>query len=354
MGIKLKKVDVERIIMGGAILGGGGGGWMEEGLKLAKLALKKGFHEILSIDEMDENSFLLTVSAVGAPSAGCDTIRPEDYVRAVNLFLEKTDLKIGGLISSEIGAIGVVNGWIQSACTGIPVIDSPCNGRAHPTGLMGSMNLHKDKNYISIQAIVGGDLKKGTRIEAVLSGSILKVSQLVREASVITEGMVAVARNPVTSSYVRKFGAPGAIKMAMDIGNLFCEEIGKKRIFKLIEFFGEGKIFQGRVKDLHRERKGGFDIGSFKIIEDSSKLSIVFLNEYLLLEKNGERIGTFPDLIMTFDSYDFHPLISAEIKEGMDITVLWVPWNKLKIGSGALDRELLLQLERWAGVKIII
>jgi len=46
-------------------------------------------------------------------------------------------LSISGLISSEVGALGVVNGWVQSAALQIPVIDAPANGRAHPLGLMG-------------------------------------------------------------------------------------------------------------------------------------------------------------------------------------------------------------------------
>lgn len=44
-----------------------------------------------------------------------------------------------------------VNGRFQSAVTGIPVVNSACDGRAHPTGVMGSMDLESDPEYHSIQ-----------------------------------------------------------------------------------------------------------------------------------------------------------------------------------------------------------
>jgi hypothetical protein len=226
MGIRLKvyKGTIEAAVLGGAVLGGGGGGWIEEGRELARIAVDQGFREVLAIEDVPEDALLLTVSAVGAPSAGSAVLKPEDYVRSVKFFQEKTGMKIGGLISSEIGALGIVNGWVQSAFLNIPVIDAPCNGRAHPLGLMGSMALHRDREYVSFQTAVGGDNSKGNRIEAFFSGSLQEASKLVREASVKAGGLVAVARNPVPACYVKKNGAPGAIRMALGLGKILLEK----------------------------------------------------------------------------------------------------------------------------------
>jgi len=75
--IKIDKKKLNAFVLGGAILGGGGG-WMEEGRELGLLALEKGFSEIVPIQSLPQDSILLTVSAVGASTAGKATVGPED------------------------------------------------------------------------------------------------------------------------------------------------------------------------------------------------------------------------------------------------------------------------------------
>ncbi|MGQ9618042.1 MAG: S-methyl thiohydantoin desulfurase domain-containing protein [Candidatus Aminicenantia bacterium] len=353
MGIDIRKEDLEKFVIGGAILGGGGGKLIEEALKIANFAFEMGFSCILSIDELDSDSLLLTVSLVGAPSAGSEFLKPEHYIRSVELFLEKTEFKISGLISSEIGATGIVNGWLQSAYTGIPVVDAPCNGRAHLTGLMGSMGLHRDKNFVSFQTAVGGEFEKGTWIEAIFKGSLLNDARLVREASILSSGLVAVGRNPVPVGYVREFDAPNSIRMAMEIGSLFLSEERGRRIEKLREFFGKGDVLKGVVENVFLEREGGFDRGLIEIRENNSLWKINFLNEYLTLERSGKREATFPDLITVFDSSQYEPLASAKVKKGMEVIVFWTPWKGLKIGAGARDIELIKHLERVLEIEMV-
>ena len=71
---------------------------------------------------------------------------------------------------------------------GLPVVDVPCNGRAHPTGVMGSMNLHKVKDYKTVQACVGGNPDTGNHVECFFEGSIEHTSKLVRLASIEAGG----------------------------------------------------------------------------------------------------------------------------------------------------------------------
>ncbi len=386
MGIRLKvnKGTIEAAVLGGAVLGGGGGGWIEEGRELAGVAVKRGFREILPIEDVSENALLLTVSAVGVPSAGSAALKPDDYVRAVELFLEKTGIKVGGLISSEIGALGIVNGWVQSVFLNIPVIDAACNGRAHPLGLMGSMALHRDKEYVSFQAAVGGNKAKGNRVEDFFKGSVQEVSKLVREASIKAGGMVAVARNPVPARYVKKNGAPGAIRMALRLGKIMLEsrrtldsakilkskktsdsksmpesrkiqeskkmQESKKRgsleiIKKIVDHLGGNFQIKASVEKLSLRREGGLDIGKLLLREQKKHYELTFWNEYMTLEADGRRIATFPDLIMTFDSEASSPLISAEIKENCEVFVIAVPSYKLILGAGMRDQGLLKNVE---------
>ena len=345
--VRVGRDNLKAIILGGAIFGGGGGGWIEDGEEIGSVAIEKGFSEIIPIDELPGDAILLTVSAVGAPSSGRGILKPEDFVRAVELLIEKSGIKVDGLISSEVGAFGVVNGWIQSAYLGIPVVDAPCNGRAHPLGLMGSMGLHRKKDYVSIQSAVGGEFKKGNRLEAYYKGSMEKVSELVRECAVRTGGMVAVARNPVSAKYVKKNGAPGAIKMALKVGEILIRSGNdpEETLKKLLDSMHGEYLIKGRVEKVDLKKEGGFDIGRVEI-RGRKRYELTALNEYITLERDGERLATFPDLIMTFDSSTARPVISAEIKEKDDICIITVPSQKLIIGSGVKDNALLRKVER--------
>ncbi len=356
MGILIDEQIVEAAVLGGAVLGGGGGGWIEEGREVGRLALERGFSEILSIDEFPEDALLLTVSAVGAPSAGRDVVAADDYVRAVELFIEKSRLKIDGLISSEIGATGVVNGWLQSAALGIPVVDAPCNGRAHPLALMGSMGLGREAGFVSLQAAVGGTGEGGSRVETFLKGTIGEVSKLIREASIQAGGMVAVARNPVSARYVKRNGALGAIDMAVHIGSMMmasADVLPEAAVKRALAGLGGDFVLRGLIEKVDLRTAGGLDIGLVRISAEGRSAEISFWNEYMTLDINGTRLATFPDLIMTFDAGGTNPLVSAEIEEGKEVYVIAIPAEKLILGAGMRDPDLLRRVEKAIGKDII-
>lgn len=138
---------VEAAVFGGAILGGGGGGSLEEGRRLGRLALGLGVPALLNLDQLSNDSLILTVSAVGAPSTNQHPI-PSYYVKSVRIMMDQLTAEIRGVMTNEIGGLAVVNGLLQSAVLDISLVDAACNGRAHPTGAMGSMELSMDRDLI--------------------------------------------------------------------------------------------------------------------------------------------------------------------------------------------------------------
>ncbi len=350
--IKIDGKKMEAAVLGGAVLGGGGGGWIEEGREFGRLALEKGFSEVLPIQSLSEDAVLLTVSSVGAPSAGKGIVNPDDYIRSVELFVQRSGMEIAGLISSEIGGMAVVNGWLQSAALKIPVIDAPCNGRAHPLGVMGSMGLHQDEDFVSFQTAVGGSREKGNRVEAFFEAPLLDASRLVRDAAVKAGGLVAVARNPVPASFVKENGAPGAVAAAIRVGKTLLQNKrhgAVKAVGKILDEMDGTFIIKGRVEGLKLKTLGGLDIGEVKVRAGRQDYMLTFWNEYMTLESEAERIATFPDLMMTFDTRTSMPLISAQVKEGEEIMVISVPSRNLILGAGVCDVEILRQVERAIG-----
>lgn len=345
--IEIDEEMVKNAVLGGALLGGGGGGSLKEGEKLGGLSLAVGTPTLIDLDELQDDATLVTVSAVGAPAAKEQYLKPMHYVKAIQL-MEESGVKVDGLITCENGGLATLNGWFQSAVLGIPVVDAPCNGRAHPTGVMGSMGLHKSKGYVSKQAAVGGDRDKDRYLEIYVTANIIEASRIIRQASVIAGGLVGVARNPVTVKYARENAAVGGISQAIKLGKIMREakEKGPEYVIDQATKYLRGrKIAEGRIEGIKIKTIGGFDIGNVILRDKNGVYELIFWNEYMCLEKDGKRIGTFPDLIATINLKTGLPLPTADMREGQNVVILHVPRKELKLGAGMKDPEIFKQIE---------
>lgn len=336
----LTRRDAKNAVYGGCILGGGGGGWINDGLEKTKLAFKIGSPELITVDELQDSDYVACVSLVGAPSAKELYIDSEQLIATVERMQKEFEKPIKALMTNENGAATTINGWLQAAATGLPFLDAPCNGRAHPTGSMGSLNLSEVEDYVSIQAFAGGKgLKK---VEGVVSSTLDLSSSAVRAVSIQAGGMVGVCRNPVDIGYVKEHAAVGGITQAIELGEvLFSVPEGPERIEAVASYLKGRVIHSGTVSNFKLEETGGFDVGIVQVDD----LELTFWNEYMTAEMNGERKGTFPDLIMTFDAETGMPLVSAEIKEGIKIAVISVPKENLKLSSTMFNEKLLRAIE---------
>jgi DUF917 family protein len=351
--IKIDKDLLEAAVIGGSFYGGGGGGSPDTGREMGALALSLGDPYIVEIDDLPSDATLLTVSAVGAPAGTGTHAKAYHYLRAVEIFLKYSGIKIDGFITNECGGLATVNGWIQSAVFGLPVVDAPCNGRAHPTGVMGSMGLHALPDYVSMQAAAGGSLEHGTYVETFVTGSIDKASNVIRQSAVQAGGLVAVARNPVKAVFAREHAAVGALQKCVSLGRAMLDARGgstMRIVERASEAAGGNVVCSGTITRKKLETRGGFDVGEV-LIEGGYELS--FWNEYMTLEKTGSgRLATFPDLIVTLDLSTGLPVSSAAIREGQEIAVVAVPQENLLVGAGCKDKALYPMIEQVAGKKI--
>ncbi|MEC0369692.1 DUF917 domain-containing protein [Paenibacillus chibensis] len=337
--IRLDEKMMECAVFGGAVLGGGGGGWIEEGLQIGRLALELGQPELRTIDEFADDETLVAVSLVGAPGAKDKFLKPIHYAKSLDMLARALNRPISAIHTNENGAGTTVNGWLQSVMTGIPLVDFACNGRAHPTGTMGAMNLTEVSGYVSHQTAVGG--KDDNYLEFSISGSLGKAASLIRQASVEAGGLVAVARNPVSAAYARQNGAPGAISQAMGVGEALLGAKGEAAIDAVVSKLGGKVVASGEVTDFTIETTGGFDVGTVMI----DGFEMTFWNEYMTLEKGGERYATFPDLMMTLDAKTARPVVTAALEKGQQLAVIVVPKEKLLLSSTMSNEKLLSSVE---------
>ena len=109
--------------------------------------------------------------AIGAPAAVGWEMRPGDYVRALELLMEAVAEPIVGTVTAQNGSSTTCNGWVASAVLGTLVIDAAGDGRAHPTGKMGSFGLAADDDYQTVQAVAGGNRAENRYLEVVTRGT---------------------------------------------------------------------------------------------------------------------------------------------------------------------------------------
>jgi hypothetical protein len=344
---------LEALAHGGAILGGGGGGFLDEGLELVGLALEKGEPKIIPVSQLEQDDYVVTVASVGSPGAKHRFLEPTDFVKTVQKIKEELSHPLNGMITNEMGPRASINGLFQSAILGLPVVDAPANGRAHPFGIMGSLGLHKLPDYISIQAACGGDPDSGRHIELLVRGQMSKCDVLVREASIQAGGVVAVARNPVHASWLRDHAALGAMNFSINLGHTYLKALRSEDLGPLdqVARYLNGELTaKGKVTSLEFFTKQGLDIGRMTL---DTGHELTFCNEYITLEINNQRLFTFPDLITTFDASNNSPVNSANVKKGMELIILTTNRNNLILGDGMKDPDLFTVLEEIVGSPIL-
>ena len=340
---------VEAAVLGGGILGGGGGGSIEEGMRLGRLALELGHPTMLDLAEVPEDSLILTVSAVGAPSTKQRPV-PSHFVKAVKLLMDHVDGEIGGLMTNEMGGSASVNGLIQSAILQVPLIDAACNGRAYPIGTMGAMGLSMREGFISEQAAVGGTKENGNYVEIYGEGSLPILTKLIIKASHEAGGLIAVARHPLPAYYIKKNAAVGALSQTVRLGRAYQKgRAGEEKIQKAVEVLGGKVVACANVDSVKLTVKEGLDVGKVLI----GDLEITFWNEYMTLERQGKRLATFPDLIMTMDAETGYPISSADLKRDQRIAVIVAPKENLILGTGMQDSRLFYDVEKVVGKEIV-
>lgn len=94
----------------------------------------------------------------------------------------------------------------------------------------------------------------------------------------------------------------------------------KVKLEELLNLTSGHELFQGKITDVIRETKGGFNLGEMNLegIEGNKdeQMKVYFQNENLLAEKNGQVIAMTPDLICLVDYETLLPVTTESLKYG--------------------------------------
>jgi hypothetical protein len=339
---------VHAAVAGGSVLAAGGGGWVDHGLLVGTTAVQSGTPRLVTLDELDPGAMLATVSAIGAPAAVGWEMRPGDYVRALELLMAAVDEPIVGTVTAQNGSSTTCNGWVASAVLGTVVVDAAGDGRAHPTGKMGSFGLAADDEYETVQAVAGGNRAQKRYLEVVTRGTVRHTANVLRTASDQSGGFISCARNPLPASFVAEHAAVGAISFALSLGEaiLAAGDDGPARMIEVTAEHLHGSILAtGAVRSKILRTENAFDIGTIEVGE----LELGFVNEYLTVESGGERLGTFPDVMATLSTATGRIISIADLREGDEVAVLHVPKSEVPLGDGVREASVYPEVEAMLG-----
>ncbi|WP_406386149.1 DUF917 family protein [Streptomyces sp. NBC_01618] len=355
---ELNADDARRGVLGGGVFACGGGGWRRHGELMGHLATSVGRPILATVDELPADAWVATVTAIGAPAAKNWEIRPVDYVHALQKLIDVCEHPIAAVMTAQNGYSTTHNGWMQSAVLGVPVLDAAGDIRAHPTGKLGSMSLTSRLGYVSTQVVSGGNRELHGHFLSVNQGSVQTCDDVLRDISVRTGGFIASARNPVELSWVKQHAALGAISLALDLGHAMesaAEKAsngarGEAVVQAVCDTIGAREVSRG---PLHHEvelvTKGGWDHGTFRI----GDCTVPYLNEYMAVERDGERVASYPDTIVVLRAEDGFPVAVEEARAGMDVVLLVADSTTLPLSTSAVDPVAVGECEELMGMEFL-
>ncbi len=356
MGRILTEKDVEAAVRGGSVYAAGGGGWSDHGRMLGYAAVSIGKPELIAIDELQDDDWVATAAAIGAPaSTTAWEMQGVDYVKAVQLLQDALGEKVAALMIGQNGKSSTLNGWLPSAILGTKVLDAVGDVRAHPTGDMGSIGMANSPEQM-IQTAVGGNRAEDRYIELVVRGATAKVSPVLRTASDMSGGFIASCRNPLRASYVRRNAALGGISLALKLGEAIIEADargGHAVIDAIVKTTGGAIIAEGDVSAKSVVyTKEAFDVGTITVGRGDKAVTLHVMNEYMAVDDaGGSRLATFPDIISTL-SPEGEPMSVGQLEVGMPVFLLHVPKTIIPLSSSVKDPSVYPIVEKALGISI--
>jgi DUF917 family protein len=356
MGRILTEKDVEAAVRGGSVYAAGGGGWSDHGRMLGYAAVSIGRPELIDIDELDDDEWVATAAAIGAPaSTTAWEMQGIDYVKAVQLLEDALGEQVSALMIGQNGKSSTLNGWLPSAILGTKVLDAVGDVRAHPTGDMGSIGMANSPEQM-IQTAVGGNRAENRYIELVVRGATAKVSPILRTASDMSGGFIASCRNPLRASYVRQNAALGGISLALKLGEAIIAadaKGGHAIIDAIVKTTGGVILGEAEVTDKSVVyTKEAFDVGTLTLGSGDKAITMHVMNEYMAVDDaGGNRLATFPDIISTL-SPEGEPMSVGQLQVGMRVFLLHVPKTLIPLSSSVKDPSVYPICEKALGISI--
>ncbi|MAT84903.1 MAG: hypothetical protein CMD39_11510 [Gammaproteobacteria bacterium] len=329
--MKLTVEDLPDIATGAALLGTGGGGDPYIGRLLAMHAIEAfGMPEVIDAAALPDDANVFTIAMLGVPTVlGEKAACGDDVDLAVRSLEQYLGRRADALVGIEIGGINSLLPVMAAARLGLPLVDADGMGRAFPEIQMVTYNVY---GVPATPLVVTDDhltsLVVDTRDAAAAEG-------LVRVASVQMGCSVILSSYPMTGEQVKRTGVHGTLTLALEIGRAIRHgrETGDP-VTALVDYLRTTPyynqcevLFDGKVVDLSRETRGGFNMGfcHLEALDGSRRrLEVTFQNEHLVAREGGRVRCIVPDLIALVDRETAAPVPAEALRYGQRLKVIGI------------------------------
>lgn len=330
MSRQLTRQDLLDLARGAAFLGTGGGGDPYIGRLMVEQAIADGGQvELMSLDEVPDDAFVIPTAMMGAPTvlvekipAGHETV---SSLRALEAYLGR---RAFATMPIECGGLNSTMPLVVGARLGLPVIDADGMGRAFPELQMETFHVYGVPGTPMAITNEYGD----TAI--VVTHDNWMMEWLARGVTIRMGGAAYIAEYTMDGATARRTSVPGTISLGIRIGRCLREARGRHEdpFAALIEMLEDtpyryGRvIFEGKVVDVFRRTTEGFAKGraSIQPVDGGSSLELTFQNEHLIARVDGEVRGIVPDLICVLEAETAEPITTEAIRYGQRVTVMVV------------------------------
>ncbi|MFD1451715.1 MULTISPECIES: DUF917 domain-containing protein [Oceanobacillus] len=323
----LNEEDIQHIATGAAVLGTGGGGDPYIGKMLALSSIKQyGPVKMITVEELEEDHFVLPVSGMGSPSVLVEKIPSFDQLKApLEAYEEAVGKKVDVVMPIEIGGVNSLIPVAVAAMKGIPILDGDAMGRAFPEAQMVTFHL----DGLKPELVTLGDEK--SNVVSIKPADGIWSEKISRQITIVMGGSSIVCDYGISGKQAKESVIPDTLTLAQQIGALLTNERTAKvhPIVQMLEKLNGHKLFKGKAIQIERKIQGGFTRGraTFEGSDEDkeSTCQLFFQNEHLLAEVNGKPVAITPDLIAVLDEETGMPITTEGLKYGARVVVVAFP-----------------------------
>lgn len=325
---KIGVPEIEDIALGASLLGAGGGGDPYVGKLVAIGAVKEcGPVTLLSTEEVPDDALVVPIAMMGAPTVLAEkAIGGNEYKKLFDMVSRFFGQEIYAFMPMEAGGVNSMLPIAASARLGLPLVDVDGMGRAFPELQMVTFTI----GGISATPMALVDEKGNSAIFETITNKWTE--ELARAVTMSCGGSVSVSLYPMKGAQVKEYGVRDIVTRSQRLGEAIrtvkeCVDKTPEEFF--LEFAGAHRLFKGKIADVLRETRAGFNYGKVVlegIGEDKGKNAYVeFQNENLTATVDGEILATVPDLICLVDVETFIPVTTDALKYGKRVLVVGLP-----------------------------
>ena len=336
----LTEEDVDALEIGAGILGTGGGGNPYIGKLRAREALRAGRKlRVLPMEALADDAQVVPLGGIGAPLISFERIKEgREGLRALRALEARLGFAAAAVACEEIGGQNAMEPLITAAMAGLPVVDGDGMGRAFPEMQMSTYSIYGHRSTPSVMCDPHGNI-------VIFDHAITeKWHETMARARVNPHrGASTLASAPMTGAFFKRFAIPGTYTQAIGLGRAVTEARAAHRdpVEAICAREGGRLAFAGKIADLTRHFRGGFNVGIARIdgVDDwrGATAEIVIQNEYLILRENGETVVCVPDLVVVLELETGLPITTELLRYGQRVAVVALPCHPLLRSPAALE-----------------